>query len=231
MTQLTCGGTTAATIPDTCPYLGLLAQQMSARGGPRLAGPARAAAPGDQHAGGLDVDGAGGRHPQGAGGGAVGLSGALQPGHRAEPASAGLVPQPTATGEIRLAVNGTLDPATVTALRVAQSPGTVLLLDLDALADPMATGGFPAVNRQLRRRGHRHQAGCAADGGQAIRHPDHPGREGHRRAGAGAAAAVGAADGAGPAAGRRRRARSPASATSRPRMLEPGRLGLATAAR
>jgi hypothetical protein len=59
---------------------------------------------------------------------------------------AGLVPQPAGANEIRLPVNGTLEPATVTPLRVAQSVGTVMLVDLDALADPMSTAGFPAFD-------------------------------------------------------------------------------------
>ena len=77
---------------------------------------------------------------------------------------AGLVPQQAGANEIRLAVNGTLDPATVTPLRVAQSPGTVMLVDLDALAEPTSTGGFPAFTRQLRRghdQHHRHRSAAA----------------------------------------------------------------------
>ena len=201
--SLTCGPTTAATIPDSCGYLELLAQQMS----PEMARASlvqleglRAVFTLPQVGGGGWASLEAGRHPQGAGGGAVGVPGAFQPGDRSLPAG-GLVPQPAGANEIRLAVNGTLDPATVTPLRVAQSVGTVMLVNLDALAEPMSTGGFPAVHRQLRRGDDQHHRHRPAAGGQAIRHPGHPRGQGPAGPGAGAAADLGAADGARSAGG------------------------------
>jgi hypothetical protein len=57
---------------------------------------------------------------------------------------AGLQPQVVAADEIRLAVNGEVDPATVTAFRAFAQPGTVYLINLSALAQ-MSPTAFPAV--------------------------------------------------------------------------------------
>jgi hypothetical protein len=146
--SLTCGAASAAAIPDTCPYLELLAQQMSVE-------MARASL--------VQLEGLRTilTFPQLGGGGWASLEQAGIPKAQAvvlwgfpvhsSPVidlypPAGLVPQQAGANEIRLAVNGTLDPATVTPLRVAQSPGTVMLVDLDALADPTSTAGFPAFS-------------------------------------------------------------------------------------
>jgi hypothetical protein len=56
----------------------------------------------------------------------------------------GLQPQLAATDEIRLAVNGELDPSTVRAFRAFSSAGTVYLINLTALA-AMSPASFPAV--------------------------------------------------------------------------------------
>jgi hypothetical protein len=146
--SLTCGATTPAAIPATCGYLGLLSQQMS----PDMARASLVSLEGLRTVFTL---------PQVGGGGWASLEAAGIPKAQAvvlwgfpvhsNPVidlypPAGLVPQPAGANEIRLAVNGTLDPATVTPLRVAQSVGTVMLVNLDALAEPMPTGGFPAFD-------------------------------------------------------------------------------------
>jgi hypothetical protein len=143
--SLTCMATSAAAIADSCGYLQLLAQQMT----PEMA---RASL--------FQLEGLRVFYtlPQIGGGAWASLEQAGIPKAQAVvlwgfpvhsnpvidlyPPS-GLVPQPTGPAGIRLAVNGTLDPATVTPLLPAQSVGTVMLVDLDALAEPMSTGGFP----------------------------------------------------------------------------------------
>jgi hypothetical protein len=60
----------------------------------------------------------------------------------------GLVPRVTAPNEIRVAVKGTVDPATVAAVVVKQSAGTVLLMDLTAAATMDLVMGLPVVQAQ-----------------------------------------------------------------------------------
>ncbi len=57
---------------------------------------------------------------------------------------AGLQPQVAAADEMRLPVNGAIDPATVRAFRIG-NPGTVYFVNLTALAAGDLPGGFPAV--------------------------------------------------------------------------------------
>lgn len=57
----------------------------------------------------------------------------------------GLVPRVTAPNEMRVAVQGSVDPATVGAVVVMKSAGTVLLMDLTAAASNDLVMGFPAT--------------------------------------------------------------------------------------
>jgi hypothetical protein len=59
--------------------------------------------------------------------------------------SVGLVPTVSAANEIRVAVHGPVDPASVSAFVVKQRPGTVVLMDLTAAAAGDLIAGFPAV--------------------------------------------------------------------------------------
>ncbi len=57
-----------------------------------------------------------------------------------------LGPRVTPAGdEIQLPVNGTIDPATVKAFRLAREPGSVYLMDLMALGQDRIGQGFPAI--------------------------------------------------------------------------------------
>jgi hypothetical protein len=55
------------------------------------------------------------------------------------------LPVPAGADEVRLAVNGAVDPATVSAFRVAEDPGSVVLMNLGALgkSPPDLSAGFP----------------------------------------------------------------------------------------
>jgi hypothetical protein len=57
----------------------------------------------------------------------------------------GLEPKIVGPNEIRLAVNGTVDPATVSAFRLAVAPGTVVFMNLSALAEMDLVAGLPKV--------------------------------------------------------------------------------------
>ena len=56
--------------------------------------------------------------------------------------SAGVVPRPTANGEFRVGVRGSLDPATVSAIAPGVS-GSVALVDLTAIAEAQLAAAFP----------------------------------------------------------------------------------------
>ena len=58
----------------------------------------------------------------------------------------GLVPRVTAANELHVAVQGTVNPATVTAVAVMQKPGSVLLMDLTAAAGGDLVSGFPRAD-------------------------------------------------------------------------------------
>jgi hypothetical protein len=60
--------------------------------------------------------------------------------------SVGLVPHVTAADEIRVAVQGEVDPATVTAFVVRETPGSVVLMDLTAAAAGDLVAGFPRID-------------------------------------------------------------------------------------
>ncbi len=139
--ELTCGATTAAAIPDTCPYLGLLTQQMSAdaaRASLMRLEPLRQAMISlhgwqlMEQVGGIPKD-------------QVAMLWGFPIHHNPvidlNP-KAGLQPKVAAPDELRLAINGDLDPATVKVGGVGQS-GTVYLLNLTALGGGDLPGGFP----------------------------------------------------------------------------------------
>jgi hypothetical protein len=58
---------------------------------------------------------------------------------------AGVVPTVVGPNQIRLAVNGELNPATVGAFRIAEQEGSVYLLDLAALGQGRVGAGFPPI--------------------------------------------------------------------------------------
>jgi hypothetical protein len=60
----------------------------------------------------------------------------------------GLQPQVAAADELRLPVNGEVDPATVQAFRIG-NPGTVYFVNLTALAANDLAGGFPPVTASV----------------------------------------------------------------------------------
>lgn len=60
--------------------------------------------------------------------------------------SAGLVPVVSAPDELRIAVHGPVDAASVTAFVFRQSFGSVVLADLTAVAVSDLTGGFPSIH-------------------------------------------------------------------------------------
>ena len=55
------------------------------------------------------------------------------------------LPRATGADEIRMTVNGALDPATVKGFRLAEQPGSVVLMNLGALAMGDLVAGFPAA--------------------------------------------------------------------------------------
>jgi hypothetical protein len=59
---------------------------------------------------------------------------------------AGLVPRVTAPDEIRVAVQGPVDPVTVSAFVVSVQAGSVVTMDLTALQDNNTVGGFPVTD-------------------------------------------------------------------------------------
>lgn len=59
---------------------------------------------------------------------------------------AGLVPRVTAPDELRIHVEGPVDPATVSAFVVAVQPGSVVTIDLTALQAQDTAGGFPVTD-------------------------------------------------------------------------------------
>ncbi|HVY36360.1 MAG TPA: hypothetical protein VHM31_00440 [Polyangia bacterium] len=59
------------------------------------------------------------------------------------------VPQVTAPNQIQVAVHGPLDPATVVPFIVREQTGTVILMDLDAVAKGDLVNGLPRVDAQV----------------------------------------------------------------------------------
>jgi hypothetical protein len=59
--------------------------------------------------------------------------------------AAGLLPRVTAADEIRVAVHGAVDPASVTAFVVREQTGSVVLMDLTAAAGGDLVAGFPRI--------------------------------------------------------------------------------------
>lgn len=59
------------------------------------------------------------------------------------------VPQVTAPNQIQVAVHGPIDPATVVPFVVQQQPGTIVLMDLDAVAKGDLVNGLPRIDAQV----------------------------------------------------------------------------------
>ena len=59
------------------------------------------------------------------------------------------VPQVIAPNQIQVAVHGPIDPATVVPFVVKQQPGTVVLMDLDAVAKGDLVNGLPVIDAQV----------------------------------------------------------------------------------
>ncbi len=59
------------------------------------------------------------------------------------------VPQITAPNQIHVAVHGAIDPATVVPFIVRQQAGTVIVMDLDAVAQGDLVNGLPRIDAQL----------------------------------------------------------------------------------
>jgi hypothetical protein len=62
--------------------------------------------------------------------------------------SVGLVPRLTAANELRVAVHGAVDPASVSAFVVRKEPGSVVLMDLTAAATGDLVAGFPEIEAE-----------------------------------------------------------------------------------
>ena len=59
------------------------------------------------------------------------------------------VPQVIAPNQIQVAVHGPIDPATVVPFIVKQQPGTIVLMDLDAVAKGDLINGLPPIDAQV----------------------------------------------------------------------------------
>jgi hypothetical protein len=141
--SLTCMSQTAEAIPETCAYLGLLSQQMGAAA-------ARASLVRLEMLRVIMSSLQGWQLMETIGGIPKAEAAMLWafPIHSGpvidlNPA-VGLTPKVVAADEIRLAVNGEVDPATVTAFRAFAQSGTVYLVNLTALAT-MSPGAFPTI--------------------------------------------------------------------------------------
>jgi hypothetical protein len=139
---LTCGGLTASTIPASCPYYVLLAQQMSdveARDSLIALEAARQSIATQGAVAAMAETGGIPREEQ-----AVLWA---FPVHSASVVeldpTKGLLPSVSGKNEIRLKVKGSVNPATVTAWSL-DAPGSVFLLDLTALEANDLSGGLPA---------------------------------------------------------------------------------------
>ena len=66
-----------------------------------------------------------------------------------------LVPQPTASNEIRVAVHGTVDPTTVVPYVAQRQAGSVVVMDLTSVKKKDLKNGLPIVDCAFRRRRHR----------------------------------------------------------------------------
>jgi hypothetical protein len=142
--QLTCGAQSVEAIPDSCPYLALLAQQMSAaaaRASLAQLEPLRQAMAGFEA---WTLSAVPGGIPKAEAAMVWGFPLHSNPVIDLNP-TAGLVPQPTGADGIRLVVNGELDPATVSAFRLAGAVGPVVVMNLSELAEMRAASAFPAV--------------------------------------------------------------------------------------
>jgi hypothetical protein len=134
-----------AAIPATCPYFQLLAQQMApaaAQANIAQLEQLRCAIRNTFH--GWEALAALGGIPKAEAAMLWGFPTHSSPVIELDPA-AGLVPQVVPPSEIRLAVNGELDPATVNAYRLGQNEGSVYLLNVGALATNMIGAGFPSA--------------------------------------------------------------------------------------
>jgi hypothetical protein len=136
-------GQPPATVDATCSYFALLAQQMSPEAARASLGQLeslRVAMDNDHYKGWSLLASVGGMPKAEA---AILWGFPVHSGPVIELAPPLLVPMPVAADEIRLAVNGALDPATVTAFRPTVQPGSVYLLNLAALATGNLLAGFP----------------------------------------------------------------------------------------
>jgi hypothetical protein len=144
---LTCGATSADAIDATCPYLDLLSQQMSVEA-------ARASLVRLESLRQAMITFRGWELMEAVGGIPKAEVAMLWgfPVHRAPVIDlnpkTGLQPQVTAADELRLAVNGEVDAATIQAFRIG-NPGTVYFVNLTALAAGDLAGGFPAVTASV----------------------------------------------------------------------------------
>jgi hypothetical protein len=80
--------------------------------------------------------------------------------------SAGVVPRATASGELRVGVRGSLDPATVSAIALGV-PGSVALVDLTAIAEAELSAAFPPF-------------AAGVDGSEIVLTPSQPLQPGHQ---------------------------------------------------
>jgi hypothetical protein len=138
--ELTCGATAPADIPETCPYLALLAQQMSAEAARASLARLEQLRQAMLTLRGWQLMEQVGGIPKAEAAMVWGFPIHSNPVIDLNP-KAGLQPKIMAPDELRLAVNGDLDPATLTVGGVGQS-GTVYLLNLTALSGGNLPGGF-----------------------------------------------------------------------------------------
>jgi hypothetical protein len=145
--SLTCQAATPDAIPETCPYLGLLSQQMSpeaARASLARLEPLRQAMITLR---GWDLMTMIGGIPKAEVVMLWGFPTHSSPVIDLNP-KAGLQPRVSAPDELRMAVNGDLDPATLTVAGIGQA-GNVYLLNLTALAGNNLPGGFAGMSASV----------------------------------------------------------------------------------
>lgn len=143
-TSLTCGATSAEDVDPQCPAVALLGQGRTADEAAAAALQLEAIRAGYAAAGAWDSIAAAGLPKA-----EVAVLWGF-PVHKASVAEldpkAGLLPRVTAPDEIRVAVQGPVDPATVSAFVVSVQAGSVVTVDLTALQAMDTVGGFPVTD-------------------------------------------------------------------------------------
>jgi hypothetical protein len=143
-TSLTCGATTVADVDPHCPAVALLGQGRSAEEAAAAALQLEQIRAGYAAAGAWDVLAAAGLPKS-----EVAILWGF-PIHSASVAeldpTAGLVPRVTAPDELHIAVQGPVDPATVSAFVISVQQGSVVIMDLTAVAARDLVGGFPVTD-------------------------------------------------------------------------------------